>query len=252
MQHKKPLRSAVRLLSVCLLLGMVSCRHSGSAAGECLIVSGGPALRKWENLRVPKEQHDRYAGNFIKSAHIRMDQMKQQPGVKLTWLVYRPAYVTREREDVVLKAATPCPVSEIETRAAACGARLVWFDTRRELVDYLNRRAPGSLAGLEYFGHSNKYAFLFDYSNEVCGASTCYLHVCDLALLKRGLFSKQALVQSWGCHTADKREGRICMSGVWKTRTGHAMTGAVGKTDYTPISDNRSLPMADPALGWAR
>ena len=41
-------------------------------AQEYIVVSGGPALRKWEDYRVPEEQHDRYAGNFIKAAHIRL------------------------------------------------------------------------------------------------------------------------------------------------------------------------------------
>jgi hypothetical protein len=42
------------------------------------------------------------------------------------------------------------------------------------------------------------------------------------------------------------------MSAVWKRRTGHIMIGAIGKTDYRPISDNRSLPEADPVWGWGK
>ena len=77
---------------------------------------------------------------------------------------------------------------------------------------------------------------LFDYSNDVLGVSTCYLHVTDLRRLRRGLFTSDAHVQSWGCHTGEY------MSSVWKSATGHPMIGAVGKTDYTAIKDGKTLP----------
>src|SRR5436189_6442873 len=97
-------------------------------AQEYIVVSGGPALRKWEDYRVPAEQHDRYAGNFIKAAHIRLQQIRvEHPQAQLTWLVFRPAYSSRDREDAVRQPPFTCYTNEINERAGKVGARIVWF-----------------------------------------------------------------------------------------------------------------------------
>jgi len=218
------------------MAGTAAAQHNYDAE-EFVIVSGGPSLRMWEDYRVPAEQHDRYAGNFIKAAHHRMRQIRaQHPAAQLTWLIYRPAYVTRDREDMQRRPPYTCYTSEILERAAKCGARIVWFGTKDFLINYLNNRGGRKIADLEFFVHSNKYAFLFDYSNDILGVSTCYLHSVDLRRIRRGIFTKNAHVQSWGCHTAEY------MSAIWKKATGVPMIGAVGKTDYRAISDNVSLP----------
>ena len=61
----------------------------------------------------------RFAGNFIKSAHIRMEQLRRQSQgtVRLTWLVYLPGYIARETEDRGHRAAFPCTTAEIAARA---------------------------------------------------------------------------------------------------------------------------------------
>ena len=41
------------------------------ASAEHLILTGGPALRKWENLRVPRDQHDRWWANFVRASTLR-------------------------------------------------------------------------------------------------------------------------------------------------------------------------------------
>lgn len=229
----------IRLLFV-LLLGF-----SGGAVAqhnftneEFIVASGGPSLRAWEDYRVANEQHDRYAGNFIKAAHIRLDQLRSTlgPSAQLTWLIFRPGYLTREREDQVRHPPFICDIAEIEARAAKCGARIVWFSSKDAFINYLNNRGGRRIALFEFFGHSNKYAFLFDYSNDILGVSTCYLHCVDLKRIRRGLFTSNAHVQSWGCHTGE------FMSNIWKKATGQPMIGAVGKTDYTAIGDNVSLP----------
>src|SRR5260221_13888921 len=67
--------------------------------GEYILVSGGPALRKWENLRRHGEQHDRWWGNFVRPARMRIEEIqKQDPGATITWLVYRKSYGTRGSE----------------------------------------------------------------------------------------------------------------------------------------------------------
>ena len=208
------------------------------ASEEYVILSGGPALRYWEEYRNPKDQHDRYWGNFIRAARIRIDQLRAQhgPAINITWLVYRPGYETRQREDVVKRPAYLCTTAEVTTLAAERGVRLLWFNNTNFLISYLNNRGGRKMSGFEFYGHSNKYCFLFDYSNDILGVSSCYLHSADLNRLNRGLFTRDAIVHSYGCHTGE------FMSRVWKQQTGVTMIGASGKTDFSAIKDNVTLP----------
>ena len=238
MNHRAFLRFILlALLGLTATTGTV-CAQRNYAQEEYVILSGGPALRYWEEYRNPKDQHDRYWGNFIRSARIRIDQLRAQHGTALniSWLVYRPAYETRQQEDTIKRPQYLCTTAEITTLAAERGVRLVWFNNTDFLISYLNNRAGRRMSGFEFYGHSNKYCFLFDYSNNILGASTCYLHCTDLRRLRRGLFTPDAFVQSYGCHTGEY------MSRIWKQVTGHAMIGASGKTDFSAIKDNVTLP----------
>ncbi|RYD38234.1 MAG: hypothetical protein EOP86_01405 [Verrucomicrobiaceae bacterium] len=211
------------------------------AREEYLILSGGPSLRTWEDYRLAADRHDRYWGNFIRSARIRIDQLRRIHGdaMQITWMVYRPGYETRQREDSVRRPEYSCTTAEIAQLASERKVKLVWFSTKDAVINYLNNRGGRKLSGFEFYGHSNKYCFLFDYSNDILGASTCYLHCLDLNRLHRGLFTRDATVQSYGCHTGEY------MSGVWKKYTGHPMIGACGKTDFSAIKDNVTLPVVN-------
>ena len=234
--------SFLRLLLLFLLgFGTLSGTASAQrnyAAEEYVILSGGPALRYWEEYRSPKDQHDRYWGNFIRAARIRIDQLRAQhgPAINLTWLVYRPGYETRQREDAVKRPQYLCTTAEVTTLAAERGVRLLWFNNTNFVISYLNNRGGRKMSGFEFYGHSNKYCFLFDYSNDILGVSSCYLHSADLGRLNRGLFTRDAIVHSYGCHTGEY------MSRIWKKQTGVPMIGASGKTDFTAIKDNITLP----------
>ena len=107
---------------------------------EYVIASGGPALRAWEEYRGPGDQHDRYWGNFIRAARIRIDQLRAEhgPALNVTWLVYRPSYESREREDVAKRPQYLCTLAEISTLAAERKVRLVWFRDTAFLIGYLN------------------------------------------------------------------------------------------------------------------
>ena len=67
---------------------------------------------------------------------------------------------------------------------------------------------------------------MFDYSNNLDSASKCWLHEDDLKQLHRGLFARDAFVKSWSCHTGES------MSQKFRSATGMAMKGAIGKTQY--------------------
>ncbi len=213
--------------------------------GEYILLCGGPALRRWENYRRPYQQHDLWWANFLAATNVRtrhLIQMGVMPS-SITWLVYRPGFARRAQEEGKPLTAW---VAEL---AAKRGARLVWFDTQAQMVAYLNRgqdRSRTKIVSLDFFGHSNKYCFLFDYSSEVMGGSTCWLHVRDLKQIHRSAFHRKAFVKSWGCHTAE------FMSKPWKKAVGVPMWGALGKTDYEPTGRGQ-LPVLSTAAGaWAR
>ena len=125
---------------------------------EYIIISGGPALQAWEGFRREAHRHDRWWGNFVRTARIRIDQLKKASNntVNITWLVYRPAYETRATED-----GQPL-IANIESVRDKYGIKLVWFNTTDELINYVNNgqdRSSIKVSGFEYFGHSNMYCF---------------------------------------------------------------------------------------------
>jgi len=82
------------------------------------------------------------------------------------------------------------------------------------------------IVDLEYFGHSNRACFMFDYSNVLDSASKSWLHEDELTKINRRAFARSAFVKSWGCHTGES------MSTKWRAATGVRMIGAIGKTQY--------------------
>ena len=192
---------------------------------EYIIVSGGPSLLSWEQYRAENQRHDRWWGNFIRTARIRVEQLqKRYPSMKITWLVYRPGYVSREKE-----TGEPL-ISNIVSVRDKFGINLVWFDSTKQLANYVNKgrnRRQSKINGFEYFGHSNKFCFVFDYSNHTLGASKCFLHQTQIGMFDRGAFAKNAYCRSWGCHSGE------AFSAEWKKALGVKMVGAIGKTDYS-------------------
>jgi hypothetical protein len=201
---------------------------------EYIICSGGPALRQWEDLRQPGQQHDRWWGNFVRTARVRMQEIQKTapPGTIITWLVYRDAYARRTAED-----GKPYS-SWIQEKQAKYGIKVVWFSSGSDVINYINsgqNRSRTKISGFEYFGHSNKFCFMFDYSSDIYGVSSAWLHQADLKRIHSGAFARNAYCQSWGCHTGE------AMSAAWQNATGVWMIGAYGKTDYTDLHlrDNR-------------
>ncbi len=213
-----------RLLVLSLLLAVTAAAHA-SYEREYIVVSGGPSLYQWEKFKNPP--HDRWWANFIRSAGVRIQEIKAErgPDARITWLVHRPSYERRLRQGEGPLTAW------ISNLAAKHNVRLVWFSRPDELINYLNAGQPRDrvkIANLEFFLHSNKACFMFDYSNEIDSASKSWLHETELKKIRRGIFAPKAFVKSWGCHTGES------MSRYWKRATGVPMIGAVGKTDYAP------------------
>ena len=196
-----------------------------TAEAEHVVVCGGPALRAWENYRTKDDRHDRWWANFVRASTIRLDNLRKEhgEGASLVWLVYKPGYVTRGREDGK-------PYTQwIAMQAAKRNATLIWFNSTDDYISKINARPRQSVETYDYFGHSNKHAFLFDYGNEIMAASTAWLHEREIPRLNRSIFTKGAQCKSWGCHTG------ASMSQVWKRHLKTTLIGARGKTLYTMV-----------------
>jgi hypothetical protein len=213
--------------------------------GEYLIVSGGSSLREWELLRA--EPHDFWWGNYIRAARIRMTQLiKQNPDVNLTWLVYRPAYVSRGAAEGESRIDNILSVPEMFAHDYDHPIRLIWFDRSEQLIDHVNTRGRrNKIIGFEFFGHSNAPDFMFDYSNHISGASRAWLHASELDRLRRRAFDRNAYCKSWGCYSGQD----FCRA--FRRATGVAMWGATGKTDYAVLKDGR-LPVVSYPDEWVR
>jgi hypothetical protein len=190
-----------------------------------VIVTGGPALRKWENLRVTEDQHDRWWANFVRASTLRIAEIRKAYGsdAPIVWMVYQPGYQTRGREDG--KPYT----TWIAEQAAKRRCTLVWFNGGGDFIQKLNSRPRGSIHSFDFFGHSNRNAFMFDYGNDIMAVSTAWLHERDLPRIKASIFDRNAYCKSWGCHTGES------MSKAWKSAVGVALEGARGPTTYTVV-----------------
>lgn len=227
------------LLIVCA--GMMFAAVSTAEADEHIFVSGGPSLRTFE--RHKPHPHDQFWGNFITSGVARHREIRNEIGSSpLTWLVFRPAYERRSKE------SGQDLIKEVQNMVALTGAVLIWFNDRQELIDYINKgrdRQRLKIRRLEYFGHSNKRNWCFDYSNQLDGAvqEDMCLHVDHLKAIDRRAFEPGAYTKSWGCHSGEE------YSQAWRAATGVAMWGAVGKTNYS----NGAVPRLSSQGGkWAQ
>jgi hypothetical protein len=242
--HSRPMSKL--LLAIILWFAL---HHPGNARaagpqeprqpGETIIIVGGVSLWNWEKWKA--QPHDQWWANFIRAARIRIQEILQQrPEQPITLLVYRPAYVARSRQDNRNYTALITSIRD------AFPVRLMWFETSSQVVNYLNYGQPRDrvkINCLEYFGHSNKACVMFDYSNIIDSASKVWLHENDLTRINRGIFTRDALVRSWGCHTGES------MSQKWRAATGVPMWGLTGKSQYL----TEELPVPATAAGrWTR
>ena len=204
--------------------------------GEYVIIVGGVSLMEWEKFKA--QPHDGWWANFVRAARIRTEQIRAvAPNVPLTWMVYRPGYVARSKQEK--RDLLPF----IKSVGEAFHCTIKFFDTTPELLAYLNDRGAQKICGLEFFGHSNKACWMFDYSNNLDSGSKCWLHEKELGQIHRGIFTRDALIKSWSCYS-----GELFVKS-WYQATGTRMWGAIGKTQY--MTDE--LPTFAKADGhWAR
>ncbi len=235
------MRSICLLLLACFTLVSTPVRADivPPANGEYIILTGGVSMWIWEKWKA--SPHDNWWMNFVRASRIRMEEIKAaQPEAQITWLVYRPAYEHRAKQD------SNDLISHITSVRDAFGVKLMWFDKTAQVINYLNAgqsRDKVKIADFEYFGHSNKACWMFDYSNNIDSASKSWLHQDDLKQINRGIFTRDAFVKAWGCYTGES------MSKYFKAQTGVTMIGAAGKTQY--MTDELPV-LASPTGRWIR
>ena len=232
----------VRITLFAFVLLFFAARAAAGPNTEYILLSGGPSLIEWEKYKAAP--HDRWWGNFIRSARVRIERLRklQGPDAAITWLVYRPGYVRRaQRQDHADL------IGNIVSVRDKYGVKLVWINQPDEIINYLNAGRPRDsvkISGFEFFGHSNKACFMLDYSNEIDSASKAWIHESDLKKIHRGLFTRDAFVKSWGCHTGES------MSKYWRRATGKRMIGAIGKTDYANGHLRDWIPALSTGARW--
>jgi len=211
------------LLVILLTLVLGRSAFAAGANKEWIIVVGGPSLYQWEHYKT--YPHDHWWANFVRAARLRTEQLRGElgPDAKITWLVYKQGYLDRaqqEHQDLV---------GFIDSVRDKYNLNLVYFHGGSEVINYLNSGQPRDgmkIGGFEYFGHSNRACFMFDYSNNIDSACKSWLHENELTKIDRRDFARGAYVRSWGCHTGES------MSKKWYHATGTHMIGAIGKTQF--------------------
>lgn len=228
-----------RLKQCGLLLAAVLACGSMSSAVE-VILTGGVALKTWENLRGPA-RHDNWWANFVRASTVRMALARREnPSVKFVWIVYRPAYITRGKEEGKEY------LSMIRDLATKYNAKLVFVDTADQTYRAINSASAGGerIHSFYYFGHSNAHAFMLDYSNTIIGSSKQWMHENDLASrLSRAAFTPNAKCYSYGCYTG------VSMSAKWKEALGIPLIGNTASTRYQPVGEGR---MPEGAGRWTQ
>jgi len=210
-----------RLLLICAVSIFALASKAAPPPGEYIILVGGPSIYQWEKYKV--YPHDHWWANFVRAARLRTEQVRSQlgPDAKITWLVYKQGYLDRAKQE------NQDLISLIDSVREKFNLNLVWFHAGSEVIDYLNNgRDQMKITGFEYFGHSNRACFMFDYSNNIDSACKSWLHEDELTKINRRDFARGAYVRSWGCHTGES------MSKKWYRATGTHMIGALGRTQF--------------------
>src|SRR5207249_12041945 len=87
-----------------------------------------------------------------------------------------PTYVERAKQDGVDL------IGDINSERDKFNLHLVYFNKGGDVIDYLNNGQPRTslkVAAFEYFGHSNRACFMFNYSNVIDDSDRSLMNETD-------------------------------------------------------------------------
>ncbi len=137
---------------------------------EYVLLTGSSSLIEWEKYKtVP---HDQFWGSFVRATRTRFQQLQKEngndPNATYTWLVFEDGYRARGEQD------HQDYISDINSVRDKYHLNLVPVQNGNDVINYLNNgqdRGRIKVVDFEYFGHSNRCCFMFDYSNNIDSAS---------------------------------------------------------------------------------
>ena len=150
-------------LALLIFFSLFATASAGAQQREYILLVGGPSLHVWEQYKGPIA-HDHWWANFVHSARVRTEQLRVQlgPDAMITWLVYKPGYIDRGRQE------KQNLIANINSVRDKFHLNLIYFAPRRRR-DRLSEQWAAARSDqnfrAQFFGHSNKACFLFDYSN---------------------------------------------------------------------------------------
>ena len=165
---------------------------------EYILLTGSSSLIEWEKYKaVP---HDQFWGSFVRATRTRFQQIEAQqgndPNATYTWLVFEDGYRARGEQD------HQDYISDINSVRDKYHLNLVPVKNGNDVINYLNNgqnRDRLKVVDFEYFGHSNRCCWMFDYSNNIDSASKNFLHEDQLVRrCKRNDLFAQRLRQKLG------------------------------------------------------
>ena len=200
-------------------LALLQTSQARQLEGEWIIIVGGPSLISGRNTK-PIRTTIGGRTSFAPGGYAPSNCAPSAAPTLITWLVYKQGYVDRaqqEKQDLI---------GHINSVRDKFNLNLIYFHAGSEVINYLNAGRPRDqmkIACFEFFGHSNRACFMFDYSNVLDSASKSWLHEDELTKINRRDFARGAFVKSWGCHTGES------MSKKWHRAIGIRMIGAIGR-----------------------
>ena len=211
---------------------------------EYILLTGSSSLIEWEKYKaVP---HDQFWGSFVRATRTRFQQLQKEngndPNATYTWLCFEDGYRARGAQD------HQDYIANINSVRDKYHLNLVPVKNGNDVIAYLNNgqdRGRIKVVDFEYFGHSNRCCWMFDYSNNIDSASKNFFHEDQFTAIKRNIFARNAFVKSWGCHTGEE------MSKKFHDATGTRMIGAIGRTDFSTRDEvtNGIIPTLSSADG---
>src|SRR5438067_11940646 len=130
---------AKRLLLIIAIVVLVCAQRTSAAnvpQGEWIVVVGGVSMHQWEQYKT--QPHDHWWANFVHAARIRTEQLRAElsENAMITWLVYKPGYVARAKQDGADL------IANINSVRDAYHLNLIYFVKGGAVINYLNNGQP--------------------------------------------------------------------------------------------------------------